>query len=322
MYKNKIEMSIPKTIYNIFYSTFFAPDKFYCQVDLGRSIRFKVWERPGRWMDKEKLKQIVKDIHTVAIAGQGKEEIPDYGVLKGELEDLKNRVITIGYDRQTGRPVGFAAQIFLDVPLGLNVIEVLHLGLVYVAKDYQGKSVLGLLYILPNILLLLKHGFRSLWISNVSQVPSVIGVVSDYYENVYPDPIHNTKQTLMQKSLSGGIMRSYRGAFGTGEDATYDTMKQIIYNSYTGGSDNLKKSFEECPKYRNEIVNDFCKENLDYKRGDDFLQIGILSGKLINNFFTKRLASVSRKQWLLYLFIAGLFAALLPTLKWLTRKND
>ncbi len=273
-------------------------------------------------MAEEKLNRIINDIHEVAIAGQGKDEIPDYGVLKGTKEDLENRVITIGYDRITGKPVGFAAQIFLDVPLGLNVIEVLHLGLVYVAKDYQKKSVLGLLYILPNILLLIKHGFRSIWISNVSQVPSVIGVVSDYYEGVYPDPIHNTKQSLMQKSLSSGIMKSYRSAFGTGEEATYDSEKQIIYNSYTGGSDNLKKRFEECPKYRNEIVNDFCAANLNYERGDDFLQIGTLSGKLIHNFFAKRVAGVSRLQWLLYLFIAGVFTILLPILKWLTRKTD
>ena len=265
---------------------------------------------------------LLKDIYEVAISGQGEKDIPDYGVLKGDKEDLKNRVITIGYNKKTGRPVGFAAQIFLDIPLGLNVIEVLHLGLVYVSKDHQKKSLLGLLYILPNILLLLKRGFRPLWISSVSQVPSVIGVVADYYDGVYPNPIHNSKQTLMQRSLGAGIMKYYRNAFGTGEDAIYEAQKQIIYNSYTGGSDNLKKSFETSPKYRNEKINIFCKENLDYERGDDILQIGTLSGKLIHNFFTKRVAEISRIQWFIYIVIAGIFAILLPILKWLTRKPE
>ncbi|MEO8146939.1 MAG: hypothetical protein ABI723_04840 [Bacteroidia bacterium] len=314
-------MSILKTIYNVFHSTFFRPDKFYCRVDLGGGIIYKVYERPGKWMKEKDLKSLTNDIHTIAISGQGEKEIPDYGVLKGNTHDLKNRVITIGYEKKTGRPVGFAAQIFLDVPLGLHVTEVLHLGLVFVAKDYQKKSVLGMLYILPNILLLIKSGFRPIWISNVSQVPSVIGVVSDYYAEVYPDPIHITKQSLMQKALAGGIMQNHRNAFGTGDDAIYDEEKQIIYNSYTGGSDNLKKSFDESPKYRVEIVNEFCKVNLDYERGDDFLQIGILSGKLIQNFFVKRVSGVSRLQWFLYLFVAGILTVMLPILQWLTRKN-
>jgi hypothetical protein len=315
-------MAVIKALYNITYSTFFRPDRFYCQIELGKGLIFKVWERPGRWLTEEKLTKLINDIHAVAIAGQGPKDVPAYGVLKGEKEDLKNRVITIGYEKKSGRPVGFAAQILLDVPLGLKMIEVLHLGLVYIAKDYQKKWILSLLYILPNILLLIKHGFRPIWISNVSQIPSVIGVVSDYYHSVYPDPIHDTRQSLMQRSLSEGIVKYHRSAFGTGDDATYDSDKQIIINSYTGGSDNLKKTFEECPKYRNEIVNLFCQDNLNYERGDDFLQIGTLSGELIHNFFAKRVSGVTRVQWLLYLIVAGIFITLLPILKWLTRKPN
>lgn len=314
-------MAVLRALYNITYSTFFRPERFYCQLELGDGMVFKVWERPGGWLTEEKMKKLMADIQQVATAGQGEKDIPDYGVLKGDIEDLKNRVVTIGYEKKTGRPIGFAAQIFLNVPLGLSPIEVLHLGLVYVAKDFQKKWIAGMLYVLPNILLLLKNGFRPIWISNVSQVPSVVGIVADYYEKVYPDPIHETKQALMHKSLSEGIMKYHRSAFGTGEDAVYDGDRQIIYNSYTGGSDNLKKKFEECTQYRNPKANIFCKENLDYARGDDFLQIGTLSGKLIHNFFSKRVSGVSRIQWFLYLLVASVFITLLPILKWLTRKR-
>jgi|APTNR8051073442_1049403.scaffolds.fasta_scaffold00017_155 hypothetical protein len=315
-------MAVLRALYNISYSTFFRPEKFYCQLELGGGMIFKVWECPGRWLSDKNLDKLITDIHQVAVAGQGVKEIPDYGVLKGDREDLKKRVITMGYEKGTGKPIGFAAQIFLDVPLGLNMVEVLHLGLVYIAKDYRKKWIPGMLYILPNILLLIKRGFRPLWISNVSQVPSVIGIVADYYDSVYPDPIHVTKQTLMQKSIGEGILMHHRQAFGTGAEAEYDSDLQIIYNSYTGGSDNLKKSYEECSKYRDEKVNLFCRQNLDYARGDDFLQIGTLSGKIVHSFFSKRVSGVSRMQWLLYLLVAGVFIALLPILKWLTRKPD
>lgn len=315
-------MGVLKTLYNVNYSVFFRSEKFYCQIDIGGGVFFKIWERPGRWMEEKQLNQMLEDIRYVALSGQGEKDIPDYGVLKGEKSDLNNRVITISYDKKSGKPVGFAAQIFLDVTLGINIVEVLHMGLVFVTKDYQKKSMLGLLYILPNILLLLKRGFRPLWVSNVSQIPAIIGVVADYYDKVYPNPIHPTYQTLMHKSLGVGIMKDYRSAFGTGDDATYYAEKQIIANSYTGGSNNLKKTFEESPKYRSEIVNIFCRENLDYHRGDDIIQLGVLSGKLIHNFLSKKVSGVSRLQWFAYLLIASIFITLLPVLRWLTRKMD
>ena len=315
-------MAILNALYNIHYSTFFRPEKFYCQVELGDGIVFKVWEKPGRWMEKEKIENLLADMRHVALAANGSKEIPNYGVMKGDPDDLKNRLITIGYEKKTGKPVGFAAQIFLDVPLGIKIAQVLHLGLVYVVPAFQKKSVVSLLYILPNILLLQKRGFRPLWISSVTQVPSVVGIVADYYHDVYPDPIHNNRQSLMHKSLSDGIIKFHRVAFGTGDDASYDGTQQIIFNSYTGGSDNLKKKFEACPRYRDERVNLFCQENLDYNRGDDFIQIGVLSGRLIHNFFKKRVAGVSNIQWLAYLSVAGIFITLLPILKWLTRKPE
>ena len=111
-------MSILKTIFNVFHSTFFRPEKFYCRIDLGSGIIYKVYERPGIWMSKEDLELLTNDIHQVAISGQGEKDIPDYGVLKGNSEDLINRVITIGYEKKTGKPVGFAAQIFWILRLG------------------------------------------------------------------------------------------------------------------------------------------------------------------------------------------------------------
>jgi len=300
--------------------SFFHPERIFFNLYLGGGLQYKVWVRPGTWMNEERMNRLLKDIHEIALAGKGEKDIPDYGVLKGERKDLENRVITICYEKKTGRPVGLSAQVLMDVPLGLTVVSVLHLGLVYVAKDFQKKSIVGLLYLLPCMLLMFRTGFRPLWVSNVSQVPSIVGMVAEYFENTYPNPIQETKQTIMHKSLAEGIIKHYRSAFGTGEDAIFDTGKQIIYNSYTGGSDNLKKSFEECPKHRNEKVNAFCKENLDYTRGDDFLQVAVLSGKIINNFFAKRLHGTPRLEWYAYLMMIGIVTTALPALKWLTRK--
>ena len=315
-------MGVFRSIHNIVYAISFRAEKFYCETDLGGGVLFKIWERPGEWCSDGELENILKDVQVIADEAQSGKHIPQYGVLTGNREDLKNRFITIGYDKKLKKPIAFSAQIYLDVPVGVSIIEVLHMGLVYVSPGSQKKSILGLLYILPNIILLIKRGFRPIWASNVSQVPAIIGVVADYYEQVYPDPIHTGKQSILHRSLGNGIMKFHRKAFGVGEDAVYDASKQIISNAYTGGSDNLKKTFEQCPKYRIEKVNFFCKESLNYERGDDVLQLGILSGSLITNFFQKRIAGISGIYSLLFISITAVFTLLLPVLRWLTRKTD
>jgi hypothetical protein len=302
-------MILLKNVASIFYALLFRRNKFYCQIELKETV-FKIWMKPSKWLTNNDLQTIIDDIQTVTIAGQGDKEVPNYGVLQGQKTDLDNRLLTIAYDKATNKPIGFAAQIFLAVLVKTVVVDVLHLGLVFVDKAFQKKSVVGWLYILPNLLLLAKRGFRPIWISNVSQVPSVIGVVADHYANVYPNPLKNVVQSEMHKLIFESIMQHHRSAFGTGEEATYNSEKQIIFDSYTGGSDNLKKTFEEAPKYRNEAVNAFCKAHLDYNRGDDFVQIGRLSRNLIHTFFRKNFRGFNIK-WASYLCVAGVFEAIL-----------
>jgi hypothetical protein len=277
------------SLFRTFYAILFRSKRFYCCIDWGGDIVFKLWECPGKWLTPTALDVLRHDLQAIAHLAQGEKALPVYGVLGENQEDLNNRVITIGYDKRTKQPIGFAAQAWLDVVIDeKKPINVLHLGLVYVAQNYQKKAIVGLLYILPNILLLFKRGFRPLWISNVSQVPCVVGVVADYYSQVYPNPLHFSKQRRIHCELGQAVFNDHKNVFGTGDEAIYDTQRQIIYNSYTGGSDNLKKSFEECPKHRVAAVNTFCNAHLNYERGDDFLQIGVLSTHLIYTFFKKK----------------------------------
>ena len=61
---------------------------------------------------------------------------------------------------------------------------------------------------------------------------------------------------------------------GVAQEAGFDPERFIITNAYTGGSDNLKKTYSQAPKHRHDEYNAMCRGQLDYERGDDFLQIG------------------------------------------------
>ena len=69
-------------------------------------------------------------------------------------------------------------------------------------------------------------------------------------------------------------MASHRKVFGVGPDAAFDEDRSVILNAYTGGSEELKKSFDAAPKHRDDAYNAMCADELDYARGDDFLQTG------------------------------------------------
>jgi hypothetical protein len=113
-----------------------------------------------------------------------------------------------------------------------------------------------------------------MWVSNVTQVPSIIGRVADIFSDVYPRPAARCRPPADHLVLASQIMKHHRAAFGVGNEAMFDENRFVIQNAYTGGSNNLKKTFAEVQKHRNNAYNEFCARELDYARGDDFLQIG------------------------------------------------
>jgi GNAT superfamily N-acetyltransferase len=291
-------------------------ERFFVRFTIGERFTVSMWDRPGRWCDDETLTRLVADLRTVAAAHQGDTGIPEYGVLCGEREDLATRVITLVHTRE-GRPVGFNALCYFDIPLGPRVESVLHLGLTFVDPEFQRQRLPALLYGVTAFLLLFKSGLRGFWISNVSQVPAVIGMVSDNYAGVYPHYNGRTRQTFTHLLLARAIMKHHRAAFGVGEDAGFDEARQLITNAYTGGSDELKKTFEEAAKYRNEAANAFCQRLLDYARGDDFLQIGrcTLASTLL--FLRMKLPQGSLVQLTYRAASLIAFATIVPVVRWL-----
>jgi hypothetical protein len=112
-------------------------------------------------------------------------------------------------------------------------------------------------------------------------------------------------------------MARSRAAFGVGEEAGFDADRHIITDAYTGGSDNLKKTFDVAAKHRDERYNAFCRAELDYARGDDVLQIGRLDVGTARRYLRRSVPRDALPQ----LAVQGLFLAvqaiIAPLLQWL-----
>jgi len=288
---------------------------------VGQSRRMRIIERPGLWMTEDRLTTLVGQLRQIASRTLADKDLA-YGIFSGDKSRLQSTFITLVTDSKTGAPIAFNALPVIPLELDGRPVELLHLGLVMVDPDQRSKGLSWVLYGLTCFLLFIRNQGRPIWISNVTQVPAVVGMVSETFSEVYPDPANSNPRKFRHLVLARQIMRAHRYVFGVGPDAEFDEQRFIIRNAYTGGSDNLKKSFEVAQKHRKAVFNDFCQGHLDYARGDDVIQIGKLDLPAARRY----LIDMVPKGALGFVAVASLMAliqrAILPVIQWLDGNRE
>jgi hypothetical protein len=291
-----------------------AQDHLDLTLNPSRDLRARVVDRPGEWMSNETLEALKADIRTIARATLPEGDLT-YGVLGGARDRLSASVITVLYDRQSSKPVAFNALAWLPVTLRGRATNVLHLGLVMVDPTARNRGMSWLLYGFTCFILFLRRGARPIWVSNVTQVPAVFGMVSESFADVHPAP-NSARPSFEHVLLARQIMASHRHAFGVGQDAGFDERRFVITNAYTGGSDDLKKTFEDAPKHRKDVFNEACARELDYRRGDDFLQLGQVNMSAAQAYIWDVVPRESLPGVIVSGLILALQAMVLPVLHW------
>lgn len=292
----------------------------YSFVDKSQDVFVRVLERPGEWLTEAELQQLVADLRHVVKTSIPKENL-NYGVLTGEKSALSRAVITIIYDRKTKEPVAFNALAYMPCQLRQQPVDVLHLGLVVVSPLRREGGFSWILYGLTSIMLFLRSRFRPIWVSNVTQVPAIIGKVTESFSDVYPSPRSAKQPSIDHLMLAKQIMTKYRHVFGVGTDASFDEKKFVIANAYTGGSDHLKKKFTEAQPHRKEDYNNFCLSHLNYDRGDDFLQLGRLDINVTRDYLMKSVPKESFLAVAVGFVILAIQGLLLPFFHWFQVKH-
>lgn len=284
------------------------------KITSNRAFDVEIVERPGLWMEPDALSDLSARLRTVAGRTLNEGELT-YGVFSGEAERLSASIITLVSDKE-GKPIAFNALAVMEVEAGGRTREVLHLGLVMVDPDARSGGLSWVLYGLTCFLLFFRNQFRPLWISNVTQVPAVVGMVGETFSEVFPTP-KGARRSLRQLILAREIVATHSHVFGVGEDARFDEDRFVIENAYTGGSDDLKKSWDEAQKHRAPEVNTFCEAELNYDRGDDFIQIGQMDTAAMRSFLVKQVPG----RAVLSVLVVGSFVAIqrlvLPVIHWL-----
>jgi hypothetical protein len=276
----------------------------------------RIVESPGLSLSEAELEALVSQLRVVA-AKTLPEESLSYGIFSGDRDRLSRAVVTLICEETTGRPIAFNALSVMPVELDGEAIEVTHLGLVMVDPDVQGQGLSWVLYGLTTLVLFMRDGLRPRWISNVTQVPAVVGMVCETFSDVFPSPHDGARQSFAHLQLGRGIMRRHRAVFGVGDDAGFDEARFVITDAYTGGSDALKKSFDAAPKHRDPQYEAFCARELDYFRGDDVLQLGRIDLAGARRYLLREVPHGSLPGLLAAVAVLALQRLVLPAVHWL-----
>lgn len=276
----------------------------------------RIVESPGLSFSDIELEALVAQLRVVAAKTLPAQDLT-YGIFSGEREKLSRAVVTLVCEEATGRPIAFNALSIMPVELDGEPAEVTHLGLVMVDPDERGQGLSWVLYGLTALVLFARDGLRPKWISNVTQVPAVVGMVCETFADVFPSPHPGARQSFAHLQLARGIMRRHRAVFGVGDEAGFDEARFIITDAYTGGSDALKKTFENAPKHRDPQYEAFCARELDYSRGDDVLQIGRIDLAGARRYLLREVPPGSMPALLATGAVLSLQRLLLPVLYWL-----
>ncbi len=281
----------------------------------GPTYAVEIAERPGLSLPQARLAALGEDCRTVVAACLGGQAL-DYGLFDPAGDAWDRTVVTLVRRVEDGRPVAFNAMPLLPVRHDGQDIDLLHLGLVMVDPAERSGGLSWILYGLTCFALFVRGRLRPLWVSSVTQVPAVVGMVAETFDQVYPGQ-DGTAPTFVHRHLAHQLMAAHRATFGVGPDAGFDPDRQVITNAYTGGSDNLKKSFAVAAKHRDERYNHFCRDQLDYGRGDDLLQIGRIDLGTARRFLSRSVPRHALPQLAVQFLVLGTQAVVAPLLQWM-----
>ena len=218
---------------------------FEFKFESGSGETVHILEKPEYLLDEIDKKSLREEIYALSLKCTPNNQALDYGIFNDPNHNniLNQCILTLIRDDNSNKLIAFNCLPLLDLTLKNKPIYFVHLGLVMIDPDYRSKGLLYILYGLTVVIMFCRKRLAPIWVSNVTQVPAVVGSFSEGFNNVFPNALKNSRRSFDHLSLVRQIMLNHTHVFGVGNDAEFDEKTFIIKNAYTGGSDNLLKTF-------------------------------------------------------------------------------
>ncbi|GME24430.1 hypothetical protein GTA08_BOTSDO11579 [Neofusicoccum parvum] len=235
-------------------------------------MEFRFFDKPGQWMPDGALAVLRKTL--LRIAATSLHPVPDYQCLGSQQNSLDDKLIVVAYDGE-GRAVAFTSTFFLDIP---SVPEpVLHSGLTVVeAAHRRGSLVMRMFaHLAANVFPRCPKG---VWVVCLAEVPSSLGHVTQYLEDVFPSP-EASRPSHSHVLIAREISQSFRPELLICPDAQFDEQKFVFRgsNDWDAGACFKKDPNDRQYQHRDPEWNAFFRDLLRPGGGDEVLQIGFCS---------------------------------------------
>jgi GNAT superfamily N-acetyltransferase len=246
-----------------------------------------LYYRPGISFGKSEFERFHQEI--LDVAKSSLDEIPYYQCLTGDIKEYQRLVIAVARDPK-GRMIGFCSAYLLDGGPGIG--EILHLGLTCVRPDARGG---GLTHKLTSKVIIghlaRSSWFAPIWISNVACVLSSLGNVGLYFEEVFPSPFMK-KPTNEHLAIAKTIDEKFRWELFIDKEAKFNREK-FVFEASVKGNMFQKEETDRRYRHREEWLNQYYASLMDFRNGDEVLQIGKVSFLA----FPKHLARTLKRKW-------------------------
>jgi hypothetical protein len=233
------------------------------------------WFQPGLWAEEELLEALMLDARAVnRLSGKDL----SYGIFDPShtnlslKELLSSMNLCIIYEK--GEPMG----LFYNLVLALTPRVVIHAGLVMIGRN-TGVDLIGYPYSYMTILQYQKYG--TYVYTNISSTPSIVGVFSDSFSNVWPNykgnqlkPPHAWYRSVLDILEAGYIRKYFKG------EVIEIDRKRFVMSSHSQKM-GFQTSLKKLSRYRKPQVNYFCMYWLDYSAGEDLIQVGLCDLKAV-----------------------------------------
>lgn len=195
-----------------------------------------------------------------------------------EKVNFYKKIIVAIYETPQGELAGF----FYNFHIEENNKDLLHQGLVVIYKN-SGLDLLMAPYLYSNILFY-DYLKKDYYVSNISAVPSIIGIVSEIFDNVWPS-FYSKDQRFPPnedyKFFANKLYESYVQTYFP-DGTVFDKKRFVLKSPLKEMGFGLE--IRDLPRHKdiNHIIFSFYW--IDLNKGEDIVQIGVMSKKRREEF--------------------------------------
>ena len=231
-----------------------------------RKYQIEIFDSPGKWMSPSGLEQVRRRIVDITYRSCGKH--PAKG-LYVDTSLMKDKII--GICSRNGKDCAFNAMVCIGRYSGR---EILHTGPAYCRDENNG--IVSLLFFFALQYFFLKNRLRTFYLTTITHVPKVFGLMAQCIDNVYPnekqDAVPTREQIAIRNILADTYIREIEPEYQVCRTGSF--VLKGFRRQKDGSMVPYPHTAENVPKHRKSAYNDRCLHLIDYERGDALIQVG------------------------------------------------